>query len=789
MAKRKRGQSGGKGDPRRLRIAELVRLLNSTVLGSVATDRSVRAHRQAAGLRVGKDRVDLVLYVAWMAEQWHGLKGGSGRQISPPPPPAGHPDAVRPDSYAAKKERSRAREAAIARSGRDIGELPPVRDPERRAHGLSTLRNFFDTYFPSVFYLPWAECQLQSIEDIQRAIEYVQLYAEAMPRGWGKSARIERAALFAAFKGWSRFAVILGETEVAGAEIVDSIKLELQTNELLLADFPEVCYPIHKLEGITQRARGQLYKGEPTWITWDAKEITLPWIPGSPAMGFFLRCGGLLGRTRGMKHMRPDGEIVRPDLGLLDDCQTDQSAKNPAQVQKRQRVINGSVRRMAGPDKRLALLGSFTIIEPDDLAARITDREQSPEWHGRRYKTVLQFPADDKGRFEEAWWARWQTYWEIRRVELLRDAEICVEANRFYSQHRAAMDAGVVLAWEHKVEPGDVSAVQSAMNWLLADPDSFYAEAQNDPRPAEATASTIDADLLWSKVMPLARGVVPATARLLTAFVDVQLAYLCWMVCAWGDNFAGHVVDYGTWPDQGHYFRRRGAKKTIAREKPGETRAVQLRHALEQVTATLQHRAFPVEREGGSTAEMGIDLQLIDVGDDTDIIVQFIRELKNPRVMPSMGDGLKPSDTPIPERRAKEGQQLGHHWMIHVPTKRAIRYVFHDTNRWKDVVYQGLAADRGAPNSITICADTRDHHRVLLDHLLAEYPEPTEARGRKLNMWTCRPGRENELSDGLVGCAAAASVRGIVAMGHQPTAPKSGKRRRASGSWAKRSRR
>src|SRR5690606_18720247 len=130
------------------------------------------------------------------------------------------------------------------------------------------------------------------------------------------------------------------------------------------------------------------------------------------------------------------------------------------------------------------------------------------------------------------------------------------------------------------------------------------------------------------------------------------------------------------------YFQRRGAKQTLARAFPGKgaSRAEQLFHGLTELTGSLLGKAWPVEREGGSTAELAIDLCLVDAGADTDIIVNWCRQQRNPRIMPSRGDGLKPSDTPIPERTAKDGQTLGHHWMIHVPAKRAIRHVFFDTN-------------------------------------------------------------------------------------------------------------
>ncbi len=80
---------------------------------------------------------------------------------------------------------------------------------------------------------------------------------------------------------------------------------------------PEVCFPIQALDGIANRANGQLYQGKRTQIGWTAKEVVLPTIAGSKASGAIIKVAGLTGRIRGMKFKRPDGKTVRPSLGCL----------------------------------------------------------------------------------------------------------------------------------------------------------------------------------------------------------------------------------------------------------------------------------------------------------------------------------------------------------------------------------------------------------------------------------------------------------------------------------------
>ena len=126
----------------------------------------------------------------------------------------------------------------------------------------------------------------------------------------------------------ARAATRIGATESAALELLDSLKTELEVNERLAEDFPEVCYPVAQLEGIANRCAGQLYKGERTRITWTSNEIVLPTVEGSRASGIIVRVAGITGRIRGMKFKRSDGRSVRPSLVIIDDPQTSESVLN-----------------------------------------------------------------------------------------------------------------------------------------------------------------------------------------------------------------------------------------------------------------------------------------------------------------------------------------------------------------------------------------------------------------------------------------------------------------------------
>jgi hypothetical protein len=134
-----------------------------------------------------------------------------------------------------------------------------------------------------------------------------------MPRGSGKTSLVETAALWSLLYGYRDFVAIIGADEEHARTMLDSIKVECETNDRLLEDFPEAVFPIVALEKIHQRAKGQLYKGKPTNIEWTANEVQFPTIPGSKATGGIIRVAGITGRIRGMSAKRAaDGRKARP---------------------------------------------------------------------------------------------------------------------------------------------------------------------------------------------------------------------------------------------------------------------------------------------------------------------------------------------------------------------------------------------------------------------------------------------------------------------------------------------
>jgi len=712
-----------------------------------------------AGFRIGDGRrVDLLRYIAWLMD---------ARNV----PPKEVRDAAK---YEAQKARIAAEQREQSKAARDIGELPFVVDPERRACAEKQFRFFCEAYFPRTFHLAWSPDHLKVIAKVEQAVLQGGLFALAMPRGSGKTTIAECACLWAVLNGHSDFVCLIGASEVHAVEMLDSIKMELDGNDLLAMDYPEVAHPIHCIAGIANRCSGQLYNGNRTHIGWTANEVILPTIrlpktdewkrwtrPGgySYGSGAIIKVAGITGRIRGMKYKRADGQTVRPSLVILDDPQTDESARSLSQCATRERILAGAVLGLAGPAKKISGIMPCTVIRPGDMADTILDRDKHPEWNGERTRMVYAFPADEK---------LWARYAEVR-AESLRMYGDMRDATAFYEANREALDEGAVIAWPERFNHDEASAVQHAMNLKLQDEAAFFAEYQNEPLPEKGVEDEglLSADEIATKLNGMKRAEVPVGANHLTMFIDVQGKLLFWLVAAFEDDFTGYVVDYGAYPDQRRaYFTLRDAQKTLQTVASGTGLEGSIYAGLEALTKECLRREW--RRDDG--ALMHVERCLIDAnwGTSTDIVYQFCRQSEFATILlPSHGRFVGAASVPFQEYKRKRGDRVGHNWRIpNVQGKRAIRHAIFDSNYWKSFIHARFAVQMGDRGCFSLFGRDADAHRLLAEHLTAEYRVKTEGRGRVVDEWKSRPeAQDNHWLDCLVGGAVAASIQGALLPG------------------------
>ena len=668
------------------------------------------------------------------------------------------------------RERQRRRQAEISAATREIGPLPQIVDPARREACRFDFRLFCETYLPGTFYADWSAEQLVVISRIERTVLQGGLFAIAMPRGNGKSSLCEAAVIWSILFGHHHYVLLICATDDKFQdEARVSIKTELESNERLAADFPEVAYPIACLEGIAQRAKGQTLSNERTGMSWSekGKRLVLPTVPGADASGAIISGGGLkAGTIRGSRYRDRAGRMHRPSLAIIDDPQTDDSAEHDQQCERRERLISSAILGTGGPDTKFSAVMPCTVIRRGDMADRLLDREKHPSWKGHRTAMILRWPDMEK----------WEEYDELRRRVLRTDDDLdsdeedpAPEATVFVRKHFEEMHNEAEVSWESRRRPYHVSALQQAMDLYFRDRVGFFSEYQNwlmtPGSPADPTTTEdlhLDASALVGKLSGYDRQVCPPESQWVTGFIDCHDRALYWMLCAFAPDFTGAIIDYGTFPEtRRQTFYVSSFRPTLRERFPGTGLEGALTQGLSELTDYLLDRNY--RRSDG--INLPAALVLIDTGYQTRTIRRFIEASRHQaRLRSSLGRVIGPNDVPMNQFRQRGGELLGDDWILRKPIKTAFKaqHVLIDTYAWKTTAARRLMTAAGDPGAVTIYGKDGSGmlHPFLARHLAAEQALTVEGRTR-VNEWRNRPGEtENHWWDCFVGCCVAASMCG-----------------------------
>ena len=686
---------------------------------------------------------------------------------------------ARAESKRLARARNLAQKNAAYKKGQDIGKIPAVADPKRRAAAEASFRVFCETYLSAeIFYMPWSDDLLRVIGKIERVVIDHDTLAVAMPRGSGKTQLCLSAVLWGVLTGRHHFAVYIGATGAAANEGIEWFRDQLSGNPLLLADFPEVCFPIMKLDG--RNRSGQRHKGVRTNIKWSGNKLRLPTIPGSKVSGAIIAAASLQGRIRGMWIKLPGGRVERPTLAVCDDPQTPESARSQGpngQTTHRLKTIKLDVRGLAGPNAQCGILVPCTVICRGDLADQLLDHKLYPAFRGERTKR-LKSPATNK--------ALWETYRELRDRED-RASESYAESTEFYRARMATcgreldkpgqcatckraaecMDCGAVVDWAaRKDDPRNLSAVQATMHALYEyGAEGFAAEFQNDPLADAGSENRLTEAVILSRVSGRPVGEVPLDAVELTLGGDVQQYSLWYCIVAWTRNFTGHVVEYGTWPRQKLLtFTKaeiQNSDNNLQAKYPGRGVEGTIQAAVEDFISKQRERNFT--RAGGAGL-MQIGRVFVDSGKWPNAIAAAKLKAGGSAMELCKGFGIKAGVKPLASRPRKPGERWDEEGFWYYPTTKGTRefpFCLIDTNHWKARIHDAFLTAPGDPGALTLFGDDPRRHALFASHILAETWEPTTGHGREVREFTLKPNRpDNEWLDCLVYAMVAASRQG-----------------------------
>ncbi|HRT58257.1 MAG TPA: phage terminase large subunit family protein [Candidatus Paceibacterota bacterium] len=585
--------------------------------------------------------------------------------------------------------------------------------------------------------------QREDFATMQTAIEEGGRYAFAAPRGDGKTSRVEAAILWAGLYGHRCCIVVVGADLGAANEIVESVKLEIRTNETLREDFPVPCWAATLAEDTALRAKGWTWAGVSLFMRWGKGGIVLPVLEGADGPGCVIVPRGLTGRLRGMR-LKVGKRAVRPDFYAIDDPQTDESAASPAQVATRENLILGAIMGSGGPAASSAAMMPCTIIKPDDLAARFLDKKRHPDWQGSTRSLIRKWPEAQK--------TLWKEYMNKRREDGPETADA------FYTANREAMDAGAAVDWPERYTRGkEQTAIQHAEN-LLCDlgEEVFAAEYQNQPQQIASGQYELTIDQILAHATDLPRLHLPERAQHLVGHADINRTGLHWCVTAFDQAMTAHVVAYGNWPPRGDLW---------AQNATAQVRQASIYRGLSELMGQVAAADF---RRGG--AQVRPSLFLIDASYEAETVHRFCEAWRGPfRCMPAIGRAAhryRWSKATLVGRPAEQAH-------VQRPQSRLCPYVMANVDHWREVAQRAWLAEVGEAGGCTIHAVANPRaHVPFAEHVTAEklaQKYETELGWRW--EWTHAVGSHWDWGDALTGCWVAAALEGL-SSGGVPTVRK-----------------
>lgn len=223
--------------------------------------------------------------------------------------------------------------------------------------------------------------------------------AVVAPRGSAKSTWISLALpLRAICEHSERYIILIADTTEQAEKYLETLRDELERNERIAADYPDVAGPSGR---------------------WNRRGFTA-------RNGVRVEALGSRKRLRG----RRDREN-RPTLIVVDDVEGDDSRYSPRIRLKMFDWFNSSVMKAGGPGVNVVVVG--TLIHDECLVARLL---ATPGWRGKRWPSVLAWPR----RLDL--WDEWE--------KLYLSDQTGREANEFFLAHERELHDGADVLWPER---------------------------------------------------------------------------------------------------------------------------------------------------------------------------------------------------------------------------------------------------------------------------------------------------------------------------------------------------
>jgi predicted phage terminase large subunit-like protein len=250
---------------------------------------------------------------------------------------------------------------------------------------------FAKTYFPRHFNKPFCEQHRYVFQRID-ADAPAEGKREALiaPRKFGKTTQINLVLPIQALAYQrKRFVLLIGESSAAAEGNLATITQELETNELLLEDFPHLKPAMDP-------------KGQ--YVKWTDRQLVL-------SNHATLVAKGMGSRMRGIKYRHQ-----RPDLAVIDDPESPETADTFLKRRRHKRWFGGTFLGLGTSDWDIFVIGN--LPHHDSLIAGLV---LSKEWQGMMYRAINIPPRAEErypiGNTRIDGTALWPEEWPLEALE------------------------------------------------------------------------------------------------------------------------------------------------------------------------------------------------------------------------------------------------------------------------------------------------------------------------------------------------------------------------------------
>lgn len=311
----------------------------------------------------------------------------------------------------------------------------------RRAMGIASPRAFAQVYLSSHCSKPFARMHDELFQELATLhTRRGSRVAIAAPRGHAKSTIVTLAyVLWALICEKEPMVLVVSETGAQAKRLLDHVKRQLESNALLLQDFPEL-------------AKAQRL------APWRQDSILLP-------NNAILLSYAAHQNLRGVRHGKN-----RPTLIIADDLEDKFQVASEEQRRKLADWFNSTLIKAGTPETNVVVVG--TVFHHDSLLANLLDHGKTPGWKPMRYQAVEHFSTSAE------LWNQWSALMRSQAGPGVQQGPEAATA--FYKAHESAMLEGAVVLW-----PEHYSYLELMTTRLREGDFAFQAEFQNDPLDPE----------------------------------------------------------------------------------------------------------------------------------------------------------------------------------------------------------------------------------------------------------------------------------------------------------------